>query len=86
MRVPVTIMPGLFMAVTAAWWNQLVKNLRQVLLQSWLNSIVPMAAVLPTLKMCAVPVRIPELAITAATLAVMSCMSAWPFVCNEICS
>lgn len=48
------------------------------------NSIVPTAAVLPTLKMFKTPVLMPEELTTVATVSVRSCMSLCPWR-NRIC-
>lgn len=48
------------------------------------NSMVPTAAVLPTLKMLTVPVLMPEELTTAATWSVRLCMTPCPLVLRKI--
>ncbi len=83
MRVTIAIMPCLFVAVAAAGRDELVQNGGQVILQPRSNSIVPSAAVLPTLKTLTVPVWTVDEFTTPATCSVRSCMSPWPLVVME---
>lgn len=85
MAVAVAIMPGLLVAVVAARRDQLVQDLGRSRCSPGSNSMVPTAAVLPTLKMLTVPVRMPAEVTIAATCSVRSCMSPDPFVVTWIC-
>jgi hypothetical protein len=71
----VAVVPGLLVSVIPARWNKLSQKRRQVLLQARLELDGAIAAVLPTLKICTMPVRTPDSLIMWATASVRSCIS-----------
>jgi hypothetical protein len=79
-------MPGLFVAVVAAGRDELVHYLWQVVLQAGLElNRAHTAAVLPTLKICTIPVLIPDEFTIAATSSVRSYIFPCHFAVREIC-
>ena len=75
MRVAVAIMPGLLMAVRATERISLSRMAGRSCCSPGSNSIVPTAAVLPTLKILTVPVWMPEEVTIAATCSVRAHVS-----------
>ena len=85
MRVAVAIMPGLLVGVRRLGGISLSRMAGKSCCSPGSNSIVPTAAVLPTLKILTVPVWMPEEVTIAVTCSVRSCMSPCPFVLITTC-
>ena len=80
----VAVVPGPLMAVIAAGWNSLSSMAGRSCWRPGSNSTVPMAPVLPTLKMFTSPERMPDSATMRATSLVRSCIWPWLEVWSRI--
>jgi hypothetical protein len=70
--------------VIPAGWHKRRKNAGRSCFKPGSNSIAPMAAVLPALKICMMPVRTPDSLTMRATASVRSCISPEWCVCSVI--
>lgn len=85
MGMSVAVVPGLFVAVAAAGWDEFIENGGHISFEAWLELDRADSSRTATLNMFTIPVLMPDELTAAATSSVRSCMSPWPLVWIEIC-